>query len=115
MAICLDALTAIDRLYLGTHLRTPLLYKAGVRYQHENLGCEDWADVPTVIGNRWGDCEDLACWRAAELQLRGIPARAVQKPPKRIGPDLWLYHIVVRWPNGRIEDPSRILGMKGVG
>jgi len=61
---------------------------------------------------RAGQCEDLACWRAAELVVRhGIQARPDFTCDAR-GDGSRLYHIVVRLPDGRIEDPSRNLGMR---
>lgn len=57
------------------------------------------------------NCEDLACWRAAELQAQGIAAHPVFVW-RKMQNGSHLYHIVVRWPDGRLEDPSRRLGMK---
>lgn len=57
------------------------------------------------------NCEDLCCWRAAELQAEGIAAHPVFVW-RKIEDGSHLYHIVVRYPDGRIEDPSRRLGMK---
>lgn len=34
---------------------------------------------------------------------------------RRVAPNVVLYHIVVVWPDGYVEDPSRKLGMGGVG
>ena len=58
------------------------------------------------------NCEDLACWRAAELVVRhNIQARPVFMERRRSNGS-YLYHILVRYPDGRIEDPSKILGMQ---
>jgi hypothetical protein len=58
------------------------------------------------------NCEDIACWRAAELDVRHrISARPIALEQKRPDGGM-LYHIVVRYPNGQIEDPSKILGMR---
>lgn len=65
-------------------------------------------DAGVVVHN----CEDLASWRAAELTARyGIQARPVFVEQPRPNGSM-LYHIVVRFPDGRTEDPSRILGMR---
>lgn len=114
---CLAALTRINlRIILAANGKIPLLYESGVRYEAEPEGQEDWQDVLTCL-DTWkkrrqgSDCEDLASWRAAELQARGVEAHPVfvwRKMPN----GSHLYHIVVRWPDGRIEDPSRKLGMK---
>lgn len=109
--IMLEALMAIDCLYLLGHPECPGIYDGQVRYQVEPPGEEDWQDVPTCLKLGYGDCEDLACWRAAELRIRHkIPAKPIF---------LWrslpdggqMYHIQVMTPSG-IEDPSRRLGMK---
>lgn len=110
LEIMLKALTAINLDFLLHNPNTPKLYDSGVIYQNEPRGREDWQDIPTtlLLGN--GDCEDLACWRSAELQAQGIFARPVYRWRKLEGGGV-LYHILVRWPDGRIEDPSKRLGM----
>jgi hypothetical protein len=57
------------------------------------------------------NCEDLCCWRVAELWHRGIQAMPFPRLERAEGGQLW--HILVLWPDGREEDPSAILGMKG--
>jgi len=113
---CLHALTRIDlRIILAAHGKIPLLYESGVRYEAEPEGQEDWLDVLSCLSERdagrGSDCEDLASWRAAELQAQGIAAHPVFVW-RKMNNGSHLYHIVVRWPDGRIEDPSRKLGMK---
>jgi len=106
----LDALTSVNVQWLRANPNAPSLYASGVVYQREPPGREDWQDIPCTLRRRNGDCEDLACWRAAELVVRsGIPAFAQFKWRKQ--PNGTLYHIVVQLPNGQIEDPSRVLGM----
>lgn len=113
---CLQALMAVDVAYLLAHPEAPMLYESGVYYEEEPPGQEDWCDVGDCLKNlelgRGSDCEDLACWRAAELRVR---SKVMAKPTF-----LWrsrpnggmLYHIQVQYPDGRVEDPSRRLGMK---
>jgi len=110
LQVLLDTLTSIDLLYLARH-RVPHLYTAGVRYERETGGRENWQEIATTLRLRRGDCEDLGCWRAAELQHAGIKARAFPRA-KRRDDGSTLYHILVRHPDGRIEDPSRQLGMR---
>lgn len=90
--------------------RYPMLYRAGVRYQAEPLGQERWQIPSVTLQLRAGDCEDLAAWRAAELVVNGLD-RAALAVVKIVRPGLM--HCVVRRGNGQIEDPSRVLGMKG--
>lgn len=106
----LEALTTVNLLFLHTH-HVPLLYSSGVRYQNEP---KEWPNecfdtIPKVIERGWGDCDDLAPWRCAELRKAGERAK-IRIQWKRL-PTGKLYHIVVRREDGRIEDPSRILGM----
>lgn len=91
--------------------RAPRLYESGIRYQREDHGEEKWQSIPELLVSRRGDCEDLACALAAELRVRdGIQARAVATG-KRLG-DHVLYHVIVKYPDGTTEDPSRRLGMR---
>lgn len=112
LGIMLEMLTRIDMVWLEENPSTPLLYQAGVHYQEEPPGQEDWQDIPTCIRMGIADCEDLCAWRAAELRVRfGINAQPVFT--HRTRPDGGsLYHILVRLPDGQLEDPSRILGMR---
>jgi hypothetical protein len=110
LRVLLNALFTIDCMWLRSHPGTPRLYSSGVFYRAEPIGEERWRDIPSVLRDGWGDCEDLACWRAAELVEReGIAARPTYRWRRR--PGITIYHIVVRLPDGRIEDPSRKLGM----
>ena len=105
------------------------------------LGQEQFLGIQQIREQGFADCEDLACARVAEVRLgrgmrRGLAPRAghpkvtacpVPYPMKPIGPNVvpgffkrrtpqgWLYHIVVCYPNGQVEDPSRVLGMGGEG
>jgi hypothetical protein len=106
----LEALVEINRLYLRTH-HVPELYRARVRYRPEpdDGTPEEFAAIPKILSRGWGDCDDLAPWRVAELQEAGEPARiriTWRRPRGRR-----LYHVLVRRGDGRIEDPSRLLGM----
>lgn len=106
IAAMLELLTRMNETYLR-HTRTPAIYASGVRYRREVRPREDWLMVPYILELGHGDCEDLACWRAAELRLAGESgARPIAIRPR---PSLW--HIVVRRADGRIEDPSKRLGM----
>jgi len=107
LTAALSGLVAANRVLLRRNRRAPGLYASGVRYKAEPKGKEKWQTIPQVIAAGCGDCEDLASWRAAELQEMGIGARA---EVIRTGPKM--YHAIVRLPNGRIEDPSLKLGMK---
>ena len=88
----------------------PPLYQSGVRYRREERGREDWQTARAAMRTRFGDCEDLAGWRAADLRLVGIDARAKVRD---VAPGL--KHVVVELPDGSIEDPSKRLGMSGKG
>lgn len=109
----LRQLFAFDLAWLLSH-RTAPLYSTGVRYAREPWAqqIEEFASVPIVLGRGWGDCDDLACWRAAELTLAGQTSEpfVLETPASREGARRW--HAVVRnHVTGQIEDPSLVLGM----
>lgn len=90
----------------------PRLYDSGVVYRREEPGVEDWRCIPEVLKVRIGDCEDLACWRAAELKFSGEdlsarPRLLLSKKPNGIS----TYHVIVGRSRNKLEDPSAKLGM----
>lgn len=106
----LTALTCADQLWLRSHPDTPRLYAAGVRYVREPRGIEIWKDIPNTLRDRQGDCEDLACWLAAERrEYDGINAWPYLEGVYVRGK--FTYHVMVELADGTIEDPSRKLGM----
>jgi hypothetical protein len=108
----------------------PPLYLSGVRYQEEPV---DWSyehfdTIPVVMTRAWGDCDDLAPWRAAELRFTKQDPKADVMVKWKTNPASGrkLYHVVVRRSNARAdgknfiadkfgvyEDPSKVLGMGG--
>jgi hypothetical protein len=113
LSAALGAATALGMQQIGWY-GLPPLYSSGVRYVREvcrapNVpgACERFLTPAQSMVERDCDCDDLAVWRAAELQLRGERARAVAIPSS-VG-----WHVVVRRADGTIEDPSKILGMRG--
>lgn len=103
------ALVVLNQHVLRRQPSLPWLYESGVRYRHVR-GRELWGTIPDVLANPlMRDCKNLAAWRAAELRERSN-VKAVTRV-KQISDHLM--HVVVEWPDGRIEDPSRVLGMGG--
>lgn len=110
----LECLVNINREVLRHFPEIPNLYDASVKYARED-GTEDWESILSVIRHRQGDCEDLACWRVAELRER---FKEAARPIVRYRNDdgFWHYHIQVLRGDGKtIEDPSARLGMGTVG
>lgn len=111
----LYALVNINIDYLQSHPSTPSIYDAGVRYKQELPGVEEWQSIPAMLKSGNGDCEDLACWLAAEMRIDyGYNAIPVSKH-KQVG-QYSIYHIVTayqRFPGDdwRTQDPSKRLGM----
>lgn len=102
----LEGLTSINAVMLRER-GLPDVYESGVRYRRETAGRERWQNAAECLALGYGDCEDLACWRAAWLRVHEAePARAIPVPggPRTI-------HIVVQRADGSIEDPSADLGM----
>ena len=117
MHFLLEGLIMANVAYLLDNPNTPPLYSAGVRYEVEPEGRDEWQDIPDTLMRRTGDCEDLACWRVAELRVKGGEPEAtthisVSTIPAQSGTLQTVYHITVRRADGRIEDPSRRLGMR---
>jgi len=106
------ALCALNLAWMRSHSAPPL-YRAGVRYRRERRGTngrrkEEWLTAPVLLQRGHGDCEDLACYRVAELQAAGD----TQAKP-RLTRHGRTWHVTVLRGDGRIEDPSKRLGMRG--
>jgi hypothetical protein len=111
LAHLLEALTLVNVAWLREHPEAPWLYESGVRYEEEPPGRDEWQDIPETIKRREGDCEDLGCWRLAELRVR---SRENARPFVKcaVYGERTVYHVAVRRADGRVEDPSRVLGMR---
>jgi hypothetical protein len=123
----LEALVMADQLYLRTH-HVPPIYESGVRYKEEPMNravlgalggaasstyrIEEFAAIPAIIERGWGDCDDVSPWRCAELRENGEHAKIRVQWKKNPESGQKLFHIVVRRADGRIEDPSLLLGMR---
>ncbi len=109
----LRALVISNAYYLQQHPETPMLYKSGVKYAPEpNAGkFEEFASIATILSRGWGDCDDLAAWRAAEIRVKEKrPANILVYWRKRNNRTVW--HVQVkRTDTQEVEDPSRVLGM----
>jgi hypothetical protein len=106
--------------WIKAHPNTPDLYDAGVTYKPERRRVkngkgleygEEWQTIPWVIYRGYGDCEDLGAWRSAELRAKYNIAASPYIKIRRLPDGFWRAHVVVRWPDGQIEDPSAKLGM----
>jgi len=108
----------------------PPLYRAGVHYREEpqSWDLEHFDCIPVVYSRKWGDCDDLAPIRVAELVFsREDPRADVMVKWKGLPNGKRLYHVVVRRSNinradghqffqdsrGFYEDPCKVLGMGG--
>ena len=112
LRVLLTALVADNYTLLRAYGRAfPPIYLSGVHYRMEPPPAEEWKNLRAVLEDGHGDCEDLACWRVAELRAAGFWARPTIR--YRMQGRLSVYHILVERPGGVIEDPSRLLGMGG--
>lgn len=107
-----QALTLANLIILRSGSSVPSLYLSGVRYRQEphHWPFERFDNLETCFQRGWGDCDDLAAWRCAELLHQGVKAGIVVSWKPYEGSKL--YHVTVRLPNGKKEDPSAKLGMK---
>jgi hypothetical protein len=119
-AIC-EGLTMANQITLK-RLKLPPLYASGVVYKRERpipmrlkdgrielLRVECFDDCELVYQRKWGDCDDLASIRCAELRNAGEHAGIRVTFPEK---GKRLYHVTVRRADGTFEDPSRECGMK---
>jgi hypothetical protein len=86
----------------------PSLYASGVRYKREPRGREYWKGYQQILRDRFADCDDLSAARVGELIATGVDPGA-RVYIYRTGPTT--LHAVVKRSSGRIEDPSKRLGM----
>ncbi len=106
----LDALVAINVESRRRGYRIPFLYQSGTRYDPEPEGSEQWLCSAEAYKRRRADCEDLGAWLASDYISQGEPARAIPIPQRSVA-GRRLFHVVCERPGGRLEDPSRVLGM----
>jgi hypothetical protein len=106
--IFVRTLCAYDVYWLRLHPRTPDIYKSGVRYRSQSPGVERFLPIPAVLAAGGGDCDQLAPWRAAELRVR----HGIKAMPEVVKISDRLFHVFVRYPNGKAEDISAHLGMR---
>lgn len=88
---------------------TDAIKSGAVHWSPEPPGEERFDHGGMVLGRGWGDCDDLAPWRAADLRTSGEdPGARSEVIPS--GPKMW--HAIVKRSDGTIEDPSQAAGMK---
>lgn len=111
MLYLLDALVAVDRLWLQMYPEAPWLYESGVRYVYKDpIEAAAWQDIPNTLDKGFGDCKDFAAWRVAEL-LERVGVDATPAIQWRLVDGSWRLHALVRLSDGSLEDPSKLLGM----
>ncbi len=111
LLMLMESLVRVNLLWLLGHPNTPSIYAPPTIYKLESG--ERWLDIPNILQKGSADCEDLSCARVAEYRFIGVNASPVlKKTAQRVGGSN-LYHALVKLPDGRLEDPSRALGMSG--
>jgi hypothetical protein len=109
-----DILAMLERL-LQENLRQmressyPSVYDLGTFYRREPIGREKWTTARYMRTNpaEGFDCEDLASYQVAFLRTTGLDPRAKTGLKRSVVG----WHVVVIRGDGRIEDPSKTLGM----
>ena len=125
---------AVLKTALGKMAKQPGVKRALDTVQ-DVMGGERFRDIGRIIENGGGDCDNLSCWRAAELRQAGIKAAPYMTNRTRLDGGT-TYHALVVWPSLRdlvrdgvltedairdrsdidfqtTEDPSLLLGMGG--
>lgn len=110
------------------HPLPPALFSPVRWIAEPSWGFEEFAPAVIVLWRRWGDCEDLAAWRIAELMEEGHGATPrITWRPRVLGGGARMHALIRHEPHctctickhlpekvrrdGFIEDPSRLLGM----
>lgn len=106
IASLLDCLSDVWARWLRKHRDFPALYQSGVVYAPE-IDTEDWLSPQQILDAKRGDCEDLTLWRCAELRSRDV--LAVPLCVSRHVGRKFVQHVSLRYPSGRLEDPSLLL------
>jgi hypothetical protein len=114
--------SAVERRAEDIKVGDPLVTRfgfGGVRVKAiEPSAARECVDITTSTGMFWlpesdvitHNCDNVATWRAAELRQNDIAASPFITWRKR--PDGgYTYHVLVRWPDNTLEDPSLLLGM----
>jgi hypothetical protein len=80
-------------------------------------GIEIFLDLPALIQRGKGDCNELVPVRLAELWRAGVAASPYLSRQERAGGSGgsagYVYHALIKHPDGSSECPSQILGMHG--
>lgn len=107
-----EGLAGIDSVILKFNPKLQPLYVVRPRYVVPKR--ETWKDYSAVLKDGHGDCKDFTAIRLAELWRMGVDARAesiVTRIPGFWGRARLQFHTYIRYPDGRVEDPARELGM----
>lgn len=105
-AAAVEGLALVDAVILRYYV-IPSIYSIKPAYRIAPK--ETWKDIGALLTDRWGDCKDFVAWRLAELRKQNVNAWAesiVQREGNRL-----LFHTYIRFADGHLEDPARILGM----
>lgn len=102
----MNALITVNLVWLREH-KAPAIYDAAPEYliKPRPFAIDSWQDIPTTLAKKSGDCKDFVAWRCAELMAEGIYVCPL------VQWDGVLFHFLVSYGTGRVEDPSDILGM----
>jgi hypothetical protein len=76
-------------------------------------GLEIFLDTPALYARGKGDCNELVPQRLAELWSAGVAASPYLTRQEKQGGG-FVYHAMIRYPDGSSECPSSVLGMHGV-
>ena len=112
----LEALVEVDEKFLEEHERKsgvphPSVHDVGAVLRLEPSSDETFRDIPSIVALGAGDVADIACWRIAELRLRGKDASPMIEYRRGGG-----YTVKVRIDDEdgvvHIEDPVDIVGRR---
>lgn len=105
--LALEGLTRVNEWIYRHRKDLPSVIDPAAKCRYQRETGEVWRHVADVLRDGWGDCEDLSAAMAGYYRSRG--ERRCRAAIIRTGPKMT--HAVVRRANGKLEDPSKTLGM----
>jgi hypothetical protein len=126
VAYYLNGVVSANRWLMRKHGgRIPHIYRSGVRYRIEDsAGNEDPARQFQTVGNcleilerRFTECMGASAWLCAwyrerarsDAEASGYDLHVYPRDYEVDGRHVRLFHVVVRHPSGKLEDPSKVL------
>lgn len=110
MEAAVEFLVRVDQAEIKRY-NLPSLYKTGIVYEHSEPRHDTaWKDAISAYDTGLGNCKVLAAYLIAWNRNRGIRCKPFLVQTIN-DDDTQDWHVAVEYADGRVEDPSKRLGM----